>query len=198
MPPTTLHPQLRSAADEAARLVAGITPDRWSDPTPCGDFDLHTLGNHLILWTAYTAERRAREQPVPADLTERDFLAEPDAAAAYAAQLDRAMDAWYAPDLWERDIAVNDGRMPAVEVAGMILTEMVLHGWDVAKATGQPFHCSPAAAEAVWAVVERIADMFRQYNGFGPEVPVPSNAPLIDRALGLSGRDPAWAPAQVR
>ena len=82
------------------------------------------------------------------------------------------------------------------EVAGVVaLDEVVLHGWDLARATGQEFMCDPASAEAVLGFTERSAqpDQAAMRTGlFGPVVPVADDAPVFDRALGFAGRDPAW------
>jgi uncharacterized protein (TIGR03086 family) len=67
-----------------------------------------------------------------------------------------------------------------------------LHGWDVAKATGQDYHCGNDLAQAVLGTVKAQAELFRQYQGFAAVVPVPGDAPAFDRALSLSGRDPDW------
>jgi uncharacterized protein (TIGR03086 family) len=84
------------------------------------------------------------------------------------------------------------------EVAGLVaLDEVVLHGWDLARATGQEFRCDPASAEAVLGFTERSAqpDQAAMRTGlFGPVVPVADDAPVFDRALGFAGRDPAWTP----
>jgi uncharacterized protein (TIGR03086 family) len=73
--------------------------------------------------------------------------------------------------------------------------EMVLHGWDVAKATGQEDRADEPLAQALLDTVQAQADMFRQYEGFADEVSLPGSAPAFDRALALSGRDPAWKPS---
>ena len=83
------------------------------------------------------------------------------------------------------------------EVAGLVaLDEVVLHGWDLARATGQEFRCDPASAEAVLGFTEPSPpDQAAMRTGlFGPVVPSPEDAPLFDRALGFAGRDPAWTP----
>jgi uncharacterized protein (TIGR03086 family) len=79
---------------------------------------------------------------------------------------------------------------PAADVAALNIAEMILHGWDLAVATGQEYTVSDEAAAAALAAVEANADLFRQYQGFAPEVPVPASASALDRALGLSGRNP--------
>ena len=66
---------------------------------------------------------------------------------------------------------------PAADIAAMLIMEMVLHGWDVAKATGQDYHCDDELAQAVLSTVQAQGDMFRQYQGFAAIVPVPDDAP---------------------
>ena len=80
-----LHPELTDAADAGARVVAGVRPGQFGDPTPDTEWDVRTLLNHLILWTAYNFERRAHGEMVPEEMMTRDFAAEPDFAAAYRA-----------------------------------------------------------------------------------------------------------------
>lgn len=77
------------------------------------------------------------------------------------------------------------------------LDELVLHGWDLARATGQPYDCDPASAEAVFEFTSMSAapeEAAAREGLFGPVIAIPADAPLFDRALGLSGRDPAWKP----
>ena len=81
---------------------------------------------------------------------------------------------------------------PAADVGAMLLMEMVLHGWDVAKATGQEYHADDAVAEALLVTVEAQAELFRKYQGFADAVETAGNATAFDRALSLSGRDPDW------
>src|SRR6202167_4326255 len=97
-----LHSEMAAAAAESARLGRGVRSDQLSAATPCNDWDLHELLNHVILWTAYSAERRARDEQVPDELMNSDFVAEPGYAADYAAQLDKAVAAWSDPDAWQR------------------------------------------------------------------------------------------------
>ncbi len=189
-----LHAEMESAAAEAARVVGGVRTDQLTAATPCRDWDLRTLLNHTILWTAYSAERRARDEPLPEEWMTRDFVSEPGYAAAYAAQLDRAVAAWSDPGAWERDLNVMGSPTPAADVAALLLAETVLHGWDVAKASGQEFSCADRVAAAVLTAVEANAELFRKYQGFADPVSIPAPAPVFERALAESGRDPAWKP----
>ena len=184
---------MAAAAAETARAVTGAAKTAPLDTkTPCPDWDLRTLLNHTILWTAYSAERRAHGESVAEDLMSKDFTAEPGYAEAYQAQIAKAVHAWSDPEAWAGDRIVMGGAMPAADIAAMLIMEMVLHGWDVAKAVGQDYHCNGELAQAVLQTVQAQGDMFRQYQGFAAIVPVPDDAPAFDRALGLAGRNPSW------
>jgi uncharacterized protein (TIGR03086 family) len=188
---------MASAAAQTARAVSGAAEGgtRKDQGTPCADWDLRTLLNHTILWTSYSAERRAYGESVAEDLMSKDFTADPGYAETYQAQIAKAVAAWSDPEAWTRELGVMGNTTPAADVAAMLIMEMVLHGWDVARATGQDYQCDETLARAVLATVEAQGDLFRQYQGFAAAVPVPGDAPTFDRVLGLSGRDPHWKAA---
>jgi uncharacterized protein (TIGR03086 family) len=185
---------MATAAAETTRVVSGASTAPLDQPTPCDDWDLRTLLNHTILWTAYSSERRAHGDSVAEDLMGRDFTADPDYAADYRAQVNKAVTAWSDPRAWEGDRAVMGSATPAADIAAMLIIETVLHGWDIARATGQDYNCDDQLARAVLETVQAQGEMFRQYQGFAAVVPIPGNAPVFDRALALSGRDPSWQP----
>jgi uncharacterized protein (TIGR03086 family) len=195
METTNLHAEMAAAAAQAARMVSGAPDAPEATDTPCADWDLRTLLNHTILWTSYSAERRAHGESVAQELMTKDFTAEPGYQADYAAQIGRAVQAWSDPKAWEGEIGVMGDATPAADVGAMLLMEMVLHGWDVAQATGQEYVCEDAVAKAVLQTVQAQAELFRKYEGFKDVVPVPDDAPAFDRALALSGRDPHWKPS---
>jgi uncharacterized protein (TIGR03086 family) len=181
---------MAAAAAETARVVVGAATTALDQPTPCTDWDLRTLLNHTILWTSYSAERRAHGESVAEDLMSKDFTAEPGFAQDYEAQVNKAVQAWSDPRAWEGDRNVMGSPTPAADIAAMLIMEMVLHGWDIAEATGQDYHCDEQLARAVLATVQAQGDMFRQYQGFAAVIPVPADASTFDRVLALSGRKP--------
>jgi uncharacterized protein (TIGR03086 family) len=191
-----MHAEMTDAADAAARTVANVSPGQFGLSTPDTEWDVHTLLNHLILWTSYSMEARAHGESVAQDLTERDFAAEDGFAGAYRAQLDRALAAWADPAAWERELTMMGTATPAADVAALLIAELVLHGWDLAAATGQSYQVASATADAALAAVTANADLFRQYKGFADPVEVPASATALDRVLALSGRDPNWAAHQ--
>jgi uncharacterized protein (TIGR03086 family) len=189
-----LHPATR----EVARLLDGITDDQLSAPSP-SDCDVATLLDHLMgLTMSFT---RAAEKSTPPGGSRPPSASgahlDPDWRAKLPGQLDALADAWSKPSAWEGMTEVGGNTLPG-EVTGVVaLDEVVLHGWDLARATGQDFRCDPASAEAVLGFTERTAqpDQAASRTGlFGPVVPVAEDAPTFDRALGFAGRDPAWTP----
>jgi uncharacterized protein (TIGR03086 family) len=190
---TDLSAEMAVAAAEAARVVRNVPDEALNAPTPCGDWDLRTLLNHTILWTSYSAERRAHGESVAEDLMSKDFTTEPGFREDYARQIDRAVTAWSGPGAWEGDRNVMGSATPAADVGAMLIMEMALHGWDVARATGQEYHAGEALAQAVDETVQAQAELFRKYQGFADAVEAGPDASTFDRALALSGRDPAWA-----
>ena len=186
------HAEMTAAAEAAARVADGVRAEQFGAPTPCTEWDVRELLNHLILWTSYSLERRAHGESVAPELTEKDFAASPSFAAEYRSQLDRALTAWSDPAIWERELPVMGSSTPASDVAAMMIAELVLHGWDLAAATGQQYTLPENAAAAALAAVEANAELFRQYKGFADQIQVPAQSSDLEKALALSGRDPHW------
>ncbi|MFI6156149.1 TIGR03086 family metal-binding protein [Kitasatospora sp. NPDC051170] len=188
-----LHPFLARAAAVAAEVAAAVPADRPLDaPTPCTEFDTRTLINHWVLYTSHGLEHRARRTELPAELIARDFTADADWRTAYAAQLERAVAAWEAPAAWEGEVDLGGSPFPALGIARMLLLELVLHAWDVARATGATVGVDGELAELVREITEENAEMYRQFQGFAEVVALPDDASAWDRALAASGRDPHW------
>jgi uncharacterized protein (TIGR03086 family) len=85
--------------------------------------------------------------------------------------------------------------LPGAVAGAVAADELVIHGWDLARATDRPYDPDPAALRVSHDFLYAAAsDPTRGGGIFGPVVPVPKDAPLLDRAVGLSGRDPGWTP----
>jgi uncharacterized protein (TIGR03086 family) len=190
---------VRAAADLASTALAAVTPDRLAAPTPCRDLDVRALVDHLA-WAAVISQRAAVRVPLETDarqLTPAPFLDGLPAeqwAAAVPVELDTAADAWADPAAWEGETLMGTAPMPAAVVGPLMLAEFVLHGWDIARAVGAPYDVPAALGEATLAAVTPLAQLGRDGGWYGPEVPVPAGATALDRALGLTGRDPGWTP----
>jgi uncharacterized protein (TIGR03086 family) len=82
--------------------------------------------------------------------------------------------------------------MPASLVGGMVVGEMVIHGWDLGRGTGHDPGWDDDLLIYLYEEVAKNAEYGRQIGVYGPEVPVPAGSSPLDRVLGLTGRDPAW------
>jgi uncharacterized protein (TIGR03086 family) len=142
------------------------------------------------LWTSYSAERRAHGESVAEDLMSKDFTADPGFREDYAKQLKKAVDAWSVPQAWEGTRDMMGTATPATDIGAMLIMEMALHGWDVARATGQEYHATDALAAVVEQTVKAQAELFRQYDGFADPVKTADDATAFAKALAMSGRDP--------
>jgi len=187
---------LMPAATTLGSLVQHVPDDRLGDPTPCPDFTVGDLVEHVGgLALAFTAAAHKARGP----LTDR--APNPDAARLPAdwrtripADLVALAAAWRDPDAWTGMSTAGGVTMPG-EVTGLVaLDEIALHGWDLAAAIGRPYDVEPDLLAAVHSFVESFgADPATRGNLFGPVIEVSASAPLLDRVLGLAGRDPNWS-----
>jgi uncharacterized protein (TIGR03086 family) len=184
--------ELNATVRTAADLVRNIPPDRLDAPTPCRDWDVRTLTNHLhqVVTALHLAGRGG---PVPDDLWSRDLAGDPD---RFDAEARGAIEAWAEPPAGM--IALGAATVPAPLVATMLASDLVLHGWDLAKATGQVFACDDEAIAMTSRFIADTAAEGRTMGLYAEPVPVAADASALDRAVGASGRDPGWTPVAGR
>jgi uncharacterized protein (TIGR03086 family) len=189
---------LRPAANEVTRLLDGVRDDQLADPTPCTDCQVAGLLDHLMgLSLAFTWA--ARKTPAPGGPPPRAAAEDldPKWRIELSLRLEDLVEAWRDPSAWEGMAEAGGVSMPAEQMGVVALDELVLHGWDLARATGQPFTCDPDHAVTILAFTEASARPEQEAATaglFGPVVPVSEDAPVFDRALGFAGRDPGWTP----
>ncbi|HVW43032.1 MAG TPA: TIGR03086 family metal-binding protein [Amycolatopsis sp.] len=171
-------------------VVRTIRPGQLDAPTPCAKYDVRGLVNHLLFWGP-SLEGAARKETVPPPgppetdlgLTTSDLLA----------QIDRTAKAWSEPAAWEGVTHMGGpAELPAALVGGMIVTELVVHGWDLAKATGRNLTPGDDLLDYLLDEVGKTAEQGRAGGVYGPPVAVPATAPKFDRVLAMTGRNPGW------
>ncbi|NEK87671.1 TIGR03086 family protein [Blastococcus saxobsidens] len=178
---------------ELARVVAGVRDDQLCHPTPCEGMSVAALLDHLVGLTLAFRFAAEKTQFAGGPSADAANLA-PDWGIRLPAQLAALATAWREPDAWEGETEVAGVRMPAPAMAAVALDEVLVHGWDLAVATGQPFRADAAAVRACLEFVGDRSDPSQEPEGlFGPVVPVPDDAPALDRLLGRTGRDPGWS-----
>lgn len=182
--------------DALSTLVTGVRDDQLTAPTPCdgttvGDLLDHTGG----LAVAFAAA--ARKQPPSGPRADASNLS-PDWRTDIPRELRTLAAAWAEQAAWEGVTkAGGPADMPAGLAAAVAMDELIIHGWGIAVATGQPF--TPGAPQVELAATFVRPAVERSPEGtpglFGPPVPVPAGAAPFEQLLGLTGRDPAWRPA---
>jgi uncharacterized protein (TIGR03086 family) len=185
---------LSAVLADLAPMMSGITHRQLSNPTPCTELDVAQLRDHVVGWLDTFAAGFADpggQAPRPG-LDGYQASADPAAEVrAAAATLDAAIRGGAAA----RPLRLGEQAMPGEMALSMILWEYQVHGWDLARATGQPWSPPAAAAEESLAFAPNMLTPDYQGEGkaFAPRVPVAADAPPLDRLLGLSGRDPGWS-----
>lgn len=185
--------ELHTSAVEAFRsLVHQVPTDAWSAPTPCADWDVRALVNHVVgeeLWTVPLLEGQTIAevgQRFDGDLLGLVATEVADGAAK------GAVAAFEEPGAAERTVALSFGPTPASEYAMQLIADHVVHRWDLAVAIGAD---ATIGAEALAALTGWYAEREELYRGAGlvadrPAAPAPN---AQDQLLVAFGRDPAWS-----
>jgi uncharacterized protein (TIGR03086 family) len=184
---------MTAACQRTADALANVTDEQVNAPTPCEKLSLRELVAHVggLAW-AFTAA--ARKDFGPLTDTAPEFGGELDAdwRTAYPVRLAELAGAFADPAAWDGMTRAGGVDFPG-EVAGIVaLTEVVIHGWDIARASGQSYQVDPAVSDAVLAHASQIAAEGPVEGLFGPAVSVGDDASALDRMVALTGRDPAW------
>ncbi|MCX4663074.1 TIGR03086 family metal-binding protein [Streptomyces uncialis] len=235
-PPSPPAPfvDLTSQARSVARLAEGVREDQLDAPTPCPDYAVRHLLGHLVSLSVAFRDAARRELGPTTDTSPGSSLPElpADWRVALPGALAEMAEAWRDPAAWEGETRAGGVPLPGA-VAGLVaVDELVVHGWDLARATGQEYAPDEAALRASEALLTPVEDPAADLSDdsatddsatedpaagdpaakdssedsagdpagdassgaglFGPPVPVPDGAPLLDRVIGLSGRDPGW------
>jgi uncharacterized protein (TIGR03086 family) len=187
---------LGAPAAEISRLAAGVRDDQLNLPTPCAPTDVAGILAHIVgLSTAFRDGARKVEGPTTS--TPPGPMPLPADWRTLVPRLTEELaEAWRDPSAWEGETTVGGASMPAPNIAGFANDELVIHGWDLAVATGQPYEVAEENLQAAWQLVSNFPDDPDARAGlFGPRVPIADDAPLLDRVLAYAGRDPGWTPA---
>ena len=199
MTPVDLEPATR----RMAALVRGVPEELLDGPTPCPEYTLGDLLDHVgglsLAFTAAatkTAGDAASSQGPSGDASRLGD----DWRTRIPRDLAALAEAWREPVAWSGMTQAGGVELPG-EVAGVVaLDELVIHGWDVARASGQAYDCDVRLLEVVHDFVAQFTGPGQEASRgtlFGPVVEVADDAPLLDRVIGLTGRDPAWSPSSA-
>ena len=189
---------LRPAADRLGVLIASVPDADLSQPTPCRDYSVGDLLDHIGRLTIAFGGAAVKAAGPSATMGPAGDAAnlEPDWRTALPRKVLELAEAWQERDAWTGITRIGGGELPG-QVAGLVtLGELSVHGWDLSRAADLPFEPDPEGVRPLFELVRQTfgpgQDEARG-TAFGPAVPVAAGAPLFDRTLGMLGRDPGWA-----
>jgi uncharacterized protein (TIGR03086 family) len=189
-----LFPAFENAVASTAEIVKATPAGKLDAPTPCTEWDVRTLLNHVIgtLWLAegLFADQMPRYPMAPGGLPAADLAGE-DPAAAYAEAAAAALAAAATGDTLTRVHVTPLGEMPGPALAGFTTLDILVHGWDLATATGQPVDLDGRlAAHALGFAEQALATEESRAGRIGPAVSVAADAPVTQRLAAFLGRRP--------
>jgi uncharacterized protein (TIGR03086 family) len=175
--------QLSLALDTTGALIAAVRDEQWEQPTPCPEWNVRDLVGHMVTGNnGFTAALGGQPAAAPDD-------AEP--ASAYRASADALLDAFGQPGALEKIVTIPFGPVPGIAALHLRITEILVHGWDLARATGQRTAFPDDLAEQELAFSRgKLAGIPPGRSPFGPPQPVADDAPAIDRLAACLGRKP--------
>jgi uncharacterized protein (TIGR03086 family) len=178
---TAIADRYRTLADAFEAKVAAVSPDDWSNPSPCEEWTVRQLVDHVVDVHGMMLK--------PLDRTLPDGPDDPlGAFKAARADVEVVLDD---PALAGREYDGQFGKTKVEDTIDRFMAfDLVVHGWDLARATGQDETIDPVEVDRTWDAVQALGENMRKYGVTGPEVAVPPDASKQDRLLGLLGRQP--------
>lgn len=181
-PPTDELASAEATLRVLQQVVHGIADADLTKQTPCREFDVASLTDHLLNSITLLGRAAGAELPErdPQDSVERQII-----AAARP-----ALDAWHRRGL-DGTVPFGDNEAPARFMAGILSLEFLVHAWDYAAATGRPIDSPDSLTEYVSGIVHRIiTPEGRARAGFDDPVDVPDGASPLERLVAFTGRRP--------
>ena len=189
------------ATRRTAELLENIRDDQLASRTPCPNYTLGDLLDHVNgLARAFTdaANRESLGEPGVEPQPGRAANLDPEWRTVIPRRLAALGEAWRDPAAWEGMTRAGGIDLPG-EIAGLVaLDEVIVHGWDIAKASGQPYEADPDHVHVCIQTMSPQPGEERPVGddvAFGRPVDVPADAPPIDRLVAVLGRDPSWSPS---
>ncbi|WP_229073013.1 TIGR03086 family metal-binding protein [Actinoplanes sp. DH11] len=190
--PLDFDPQVR----QIRALLLGVDEGDLSGPTPCTGWPVAALLDHLMGLSYAFAQGARKRADNPATEPSAEHLSR-HWRSRLPVVLEELATAWRDPSAWSGTATVGGVTLPAADMGMFAMTELVVHGWDLARATGQDYAADPRALEI-------LIDFLSQSPPegtpglFGPVVPVDAAEDPLLQAVGLAGHDPAWRPPRRR
>ena len=180
--------QFRQALEEFGQRVERVPSNAWASPTPCADWDVRTLVNHLVgelRWLPPILAGKTIEEV--GDQFDGDLLGD-DPAATYRAATSEAIAAAEQPGVLGRTVHLSFGDVPGTEYLAQVTSDLTIHSWDLARGAGLETRLDRELVGAVYEFMAPQADAWRGAGAFGPVVDVGKDADAQERLLAITGR----------
>ncbi len=167
-----------------------MRPEQWHNPTPCTEWDVRALVNHVVteqLWAPLLLDGATIEDI--GDRFDGDQLGD-DPVAAWASAAAAAREAFAAPGALRRSVELSYGRRPAQGYCQEMTMDLAVHAWDLARGVEADERLDPDLASDVLAFIEPQADQLAESGLFASPVAVSDDADAQTRLLALLGRRP--------
>jgi uncharacterized protein (TIGR03086 family) len=176
------------AVDGFNRHVHAVKPSQWHDETPCDDWDVRMLTNHVTveqLWVPPLVDGRTVAEI--GDSLDGDRLGD-DPVAAWDAAVAASVASFGAPGALDGTVSLSSGAKSTAEYCWEMTTDALIHSWDLARGIGADEALDPELVGLVYEQILPIAPSLQETGMFAPPVPVPDDAPLQTKLLALFGR----------
>ena len=182
-PPTDELASAEAALGALQHVLHPISRDELSKSTPCSEYDVMQLTDHLMNSITLLGGAAGAEPP---ERNSEDSVERQIVAAARP-----ALDAWHRRGLTDT-VTIGTNEIPATFAVSILSVEFLVHGWDYATATTHPIDVAESLADYVLGLAHKvITPEGRATVGFDDPVAVPDDAPALDRLIAFTGRDPA-------
>ncbi|MEO6702690.1 MAG: TIGR03086 family metal-binding protein [Jatrophihabitantaceae bacterium] len=179
---TDIAELLRTALQTTGQVVEPITDEQWTAPTPCSEWDVRELLQHLVAGNRRFAAILRGEQPSAS-------AAGDDTPAGYRTAAEELLLAVQRPGALDRIVTVPFGTVPAIVALDLRITELLVHGWDLARATGQQLDFPGVLTDRSLRFTRaRLGDLPPDRAPFAPPQPCPADAAPIEQLVALLGR----------
>jgi uncharacterized protein (TIGR03086 family) len=189
--PTNPTESMRRVIDETKRVVANVRPDQLDDATPCADWDVRALLNHVTggaTMFAECVEHGSIADDEMARLMTEDLVGD-SYKSTFNAAADRAVAAFDEPGALDRMVKLPFGEMPAAAALQIAVFDVTVHALDLAAATGQSRDIDPEVLETAWVTAQSmLTDDMRATGMFAAAQPCPADASRADQLLAFAGR----------
>ena len=176
------------AMESTQRYISGIRGDQWTSSTPCAEWNVKQIVNHLVGENLWAGELFAGKAVADVgDRLEGDLAGE-DPIAAYERSVAFAKRAVEAPGAMEATCHLSFGDHQGAEYAKQLFLDTFIHGWDIAKATGQATRLDSALVSACYPIAEELRGLFGSFGVFGDDLSAEQADDQQTKLLGLMGR----------